>query len=112
MIRAETAEARIASPRDAASHHVIGPHFGDQEYAVALTGNHTADQFLGSAVAVDLRRVDQCHPERKAGAQRFFLNGFRTSPLREICGALAEHRDNCSIRKLYHRGSSTSRCTR
>src|SRR5438132_8276518 len=99
MISAETPEARVASPRDAVSHHVIGPHFGDQEYAVALTGNHAADQFLGLAVAVHLRRVDQRHPERKAGAQRFFLSGFRMSPLREICRALAERRDDCSIRK-------------
>src|SRR5580693_2716286 len=108
MISAQTAEARVASPRDAVSRHVIGPHFGDQEYAVALTGNHAADQFFGSAVAVDLRRVDQCHPERKAGAQRFFLSGVRTSPLRETCRALAERRDNCSIMKLYHRGCSAS----
>src|SRR6516225_3178373 len=112
MISAETAEARVASLRDAVSRHVIGPHFRDQEYAVALTGNHAADQFLGSAVAVYLRRVDQRNPERKAGAQRFFLSGFRMSPLREIFRALAERRDNCSIMKLYHRGRSTSRCTR
>jgi hypothetical protein len=85
MISAETAEARLTSPRDAVSPHMIGRYFGDQEYAVALTGNHAADQFLGAAVAVHLRRVDQRHPERKAGAQRFFLSGFRTSPLPEIC---------------------------
>src|SRR6516162_10767187 len=112
MISAETAEARLTSPRDAVSHHVIGPHFGDQEDAVALTGDHVAYQFLGSAVAVNLRRVDQCHPERNAGAQGFFLSGVRTSPLRETRRALAELRDNCSVGKLYHRGRSTSRCTR
>src|ERR1700760_1224759 len=109
MISAKTAEARVASPRDAVSHHVVGPHFGYQEYAVALTGDHTADQFLGSAVAVYLRCVDQCHPEREAGAQRFFLSGLRMSPLRETRRALAERRDNCSVRKLYHRGCSASR---
>ena len=37
MISAKTAEARVASPRNAVSHHVIGPHLRDQEYAVALT---------------------------------------------------------------------------
>ena len=84
MISAETGEARLASPRDAVSRHVSGPHFGDQEYAVALTGNHAADQFLGAAVAVHLRRVDQRHAERKARAQRFFLSGFRMSSLREM----------------------------
>src|SRR6516164_8194675 len=108
MISAETAEARVASLRDAVSHNVIGPHFGDQEYAVALTGNHASDQFLGSAVAVYLRRVDQCHPERKAGAQRFLLSGVRTSPLGETCRALAERRNNSSIIKLYPKSLSTS----
>ena len=49
-------------------------HFGDQKYAIALTGDHAADQLLGAAVAIHFRRVDQRHPERKAGAQRFFLN--------------------------------------
>src|SRR4029077_16441930 len=107
MISAETGEARLASPRDAVARHVSGPHFGDQEYAVALTGNHAADQFLGAAVTVHLRRVDQRHPERKACAQRFFLSGLRMSSLREICRALAERRYNCSIMKLYHRGCST-----
>ena len=101
MISAETGEARLASARDAVSRHMIGPHLGDQEYAVALTGNHAADQFLGAAVAVYLRRVDQRHPERKACAQRFFLNGFRMSSLRETCRALAECRDDCAVAELY-----------
>src|SRR5215831_14331290 len=81
MISAETGQARIASPRDAVACHVIGPHFRDYEYAVALTGNDAADQFLRPAIAVNLRRVDQPHPERKAGAQRFFLSGLRMSSL-------------------------------
>src|ERR1700693_1920026 len=121
MISAETDEARLASPRDAVSRHVIGPHFGDQEYPVALTGNHAADQFLGAAVAVQLCRIDQLHPERNARAQRFFLEGFRMSPLREIRRALTERRDDCSVAELYRTpctvrsrasGRSTSRCTR
>src|SRR5437764_6182120 len=120
MIGAETGEARLASPRDAVSRDVIGPHFGDQEYAVALTGNHAADQFLGAAVAVQLRRIDQRHPKRNARAQHFFLNGFRMFPLRETCRALTERRDDCSVAELYRTpctvrsrasGRSTSRCT-
>ena len=43
IISAETGEARLASARDAVSRHVSGPHLGDQEYAVALTGNCSAD---------------------------------------------------------------------
>ena len=101
MISAETGEARLASTRDAVSRHVIGLHLGDQEYAVALTGNHAADQFLGAAVAVILRRVDQRHPERKARAQRFFLNSFRMSSLREMPRALTERRDDGAVVELY-----------
>jgi hypothetical protein len=63
---AETGEARLASARDAVSRHVSGPHLGDQEYAVALTGNYSADQFLGTAVALHLCRIDQRHPKRNA----------------------------------------------
>src|SRR6516162_11097714 len=46
----ETGKARLARARDGIScRHVI--HFGDQKYAVALTGNRAADQFLGATVA-------------------------------------------------------------
>src|SRR3954453_17218108 len=58
VIGAEPGKARLASPRDTVSGHVIGRHLGDQEYAVALTGNGAADQFLGAALAVPLRRAD------------------------------------------------------
>jgi len=34
---------RLASTRDAVSGHLIGLHLGDQEYTVALTGNHVTD---------------------------------------------------------------------
>src|SRR5882762_3922373 len=111
MISAETGEACVASPRDTVSRHVIGRYFGDQEYAVAMTGNHAADQFLGAAVAIHLRRVDQRHPERKACAQRFFLSRLRASPLREIRRALADRRDNCPIGELYRGVHTTNRCT-
>ena len=99
MISAETGEACLASMRDAVSRHVI--YFRDQEYAIALIGNHAADQFLGAAVAVPLRRVDQPHPERKACPQRFFLNSFRMSSLRETSRALTERRDDGAIVELY-----------
>src|SRR6516165_2327181 len=112
MISAEPAEARLASTRNAVSPHMIGPHFGDQKYAVTLTGYHAADQFLGSAIAVNLGRIDQGHPERKSGAQRLLLSGVRMSPLPETGRALAQRRDNCSIRELYRGGRGTSRRTR
>src|SRR6516225_12017268 len=84
----ETGEARLASARDGIScRHVI--HFGDQEYAVALTGNRAADQFLGATVAVPLRRVNQCHTEGKPCAQRFLLDSCRMPSLAEMPRALS-----------------------
>src|SRR5215469_18521763 len=96
----ETGKARLASAHNGVSRrHVI--HFGDQEYAVALTGNRAADQFFGAAVAVPLRRVDQRHPERKASAQRFFLNGCRVSSLSKMPRALAHCGDDGAAAELY-----------
>jgi hypothetical protein len=66
IISTETGEARLASARDTVSRHVSGPYLGDQEYAVALTSDYSADQFLGAAVAVHLRSVDQRHAKRNA----------------------------------------------
>jgi hypothetical protein len=88
VVSRETGEARLASARDGISRcHVV--YFGDQEYAVALTSNHAADQFLGSAVTVPLRRVNQCHTEGEPCAQRFFLNSCRMSPLAKMPRALS-----------------------
>src|ERR1035441_5243285 len=74
MLAAETSEARRASTRDAIAGHLIALHLGDQEYAVALTGNHVTNELLGAAVAVVSRRIDQRHAERNACAQRLFLD--------------------------------------
>src|SRR5262249_9075667 len=71
MMRAEAAKARPAAGGDAAPRHMGLPDLGDQEDTITLTGNRPADEFLGP---VQLRRVDQRHPERKACAQRFFLS--------------------------------------
>ena len=56
---------RLASQArmDAVSRHMIGPHLGDQEHAIALTTDCAANEFLG---AVDFRRVDQRHSKREA----------------------------------------------
>ena len=53
---------------------MIGPDLGDQECAIALAGDHTADQFLG--------------------ATRFFLGGFRMSSLSQTRRALTERRED------------------
>jgi hypothetical protein len=58
VIGTETGEARFASARDAVFCDVIGLYLRDQEYAVALVGKHLADQFLGAAITVIVRRVN------------------------------------------------------
>ena len=79
--------------------HVIG-YFRNQKYAVALIVNHVADQFLGPAVAIVVRCVDQRHAERNACAQRFFFNSGRVFSLRETRRALTERRDDGAIGEL------------
>ena len=58
MISTETGEARVARPLNAVSRDMGGPDLGDQEYAIALTGNHTTDQSLGVAISIYLCSVD------------------------------------------------------
>ncbi len=98
MVGAEAFEARLASARDAVSRHVVGPHFGHEENAIALAGDRTTNEFLG---AVNFRRVDHRHSERKARAQRFFFIGLRAFSLSKTRGALAQGRDDRSVAKLH-----------
>ena len=63
-----------------------------------MTRNYPADEFLG---AVYFRRVDQRHPKRKAGAQRFFFFSLRMSALSETRRALAQCWDNSAVAKPY-----------
>src|SRR4029453_16302412 len=104
MVSTEAFEACLASPRDPVSRHVVGRHLGNQENAFTLTSDCTADKFLG---AVNFRRVDQCHSERKASAQRFFFSSLRTFSLSETRRAQAQGRDDSAVTKLYRapRGS-------
>src|SRR5271166_3563243 len=97
MIGTKSSETRVTSPRDAVSRHVARPHLGHQENAIALTSDHAANKFLGTPITVYFRRVDQCLPERKAGARRFFLSGLRMPSLREIPGALTQRRDDGAV---------------
>src|ERR1700704_1039298 len=101
LFAAETSEARRASTRDAIARHLITLHLGDQEYAVALTGNHVTKELLGAAVAVVSRRIDQRHAERNACAQRLFLDSWRMSSLTEMPTALTERRDGSAVWKPY-----------
>ena len=58
MIRAEAGEAGFTGAQRAISGHMIGLDFRNQEHAVTLPGDCAADQFLGTALAVILGRVD------------------------------------------------------
>src|ERR1700724_260917 len=100
ILGAETSEARRASTRDAVARHLIALHLGDQEYAVALTGNHVTNELLGAAVAVISRRVDQRHAERNACAQRLFLDSWRMPSLTEVPAALTDRRHGSAVWKL------------
>src|ERR1700682_4955720 len=100
ILAAETSEARRASTRDAIARHFIALHLGDQEYGIALTGNDVTKELLGAAVAVVSRRIDQCHAERNACAQRLFLDSWRMSSLTEMPAALTERRDGSAVWKL------------
>src|ERR1700756_443249 len=99
MLAAEPSETRRASTRDAIARHLIALHLGDQEYAVALTGNHVTEESLGAAVAVVSRRIEQRHAERNPGAQRLFLDRRRMPSLTEVCAALTERRDGRAVWK-------------
>ena len=99
VISPEASEARLTSPRNAVSRHMVRPHLGDQEHAIALTRDYPADEFLG---AVYFRRVDQRQPKRKAGAQRFLFISLRVSALSETRRALAQCWDNSAVAKSHH----------
>src|ERR1700733_1180413 len=112
MVAAQTSEARRASTRDAIAGHLIALDLGDQEYALALTGNHLTDELLGAAVAVVSRRIDQRHAERNAGAQRLFLDSWRMPSLTEVPAALTERRHGSAVWKLYGTRSRVRRRAR
>src|SRR5580658_8844987 len=119
ILGAETSEARRASTRDAIAGHLIALHLGDQEYAVALTGNHVTDELLGCSVAVVSRGIDQRHTEGNACAQRLFLDSQRMPSLTEVPAALTERRDGSAVWKLYgtcsrlrRRASTENLCSR
>src|SRR5262249_42235097 len=98
VIGAEPLEARRTGSCDAVARDVVRPHLGDQEYAIALSGNDVADQFLG---AVDFGSIDQGHAEIDAGAHRGFLLGLRMPAMREPRRALSKRR---------HAACEVSRC--
>src|SRR5262249_9258366 len=104
MISTETSEARLTSARDAVSRHVAGPHLRYQEYAIALTSDHAADEFLG---AVHFRRVDQRHPEpdevrKELSATQSPLNSRRFSSLVSLPFTMRSLplRRSCSVVKM------------
>jgi hypothetical protein len=101
IISSQAGKARLASARDAVFCRMTGPHFRDEKYAVTLTGDHTADQFLVATIAVQFRRVDERHAKRETGTQRFLLVSLRMSSLGELRRPLAQGRYDDTVAQLY-----------
>src|SRR5262249_7090139 len=97
IISTETSKAPFARACDAVFRCMTGQYLGDQKYAIALTSDHTADEFLGAAVTVHFSRVDQRHPKRNTSPQRFFLNTLRMSPYCELSRPLAYCRGDDAV---------------
>jgi hypothetical protein len=98
IVGAEAFEACLASARHAVARHVVLPHLGHQENAIALAGDRAANEFLGT---VDFCRVDHRHSERKASAQRFLFLSLRAFSLSEARRALTQGRHDSAVAKLY-----------
>src|ERR1700747_2469972 len=109
IIGAEAPEARRAGTRDAVSGDFIALDLGDQEYAVALTGEYVTDELLGTAVPVIAGRIDQRHTEGDSGAQRIFLDTFGMPSLPEMPATLTERRHGSAVWK-FHRSPRRTRC--
>src|SRR5262245_7475278 len=89
MIRFKAREARLAGVCDAVSCRILGQDLGDQEYAIALTGDRVANEFL---VAIELGRIDHRHPERNASAKSLCMRF-----LPQTHGTLTERRDDDAV---------------
>src|SRR3954463_14237304 len=98
MISTETSEACLTSARNSVSRHTAGRHLGYQEYAIALTSNCAADEFLG---AVHFRGVDERHAERNARPQSLFFISLRMSSFSETRRALAHCWHRSAVAKCY-----------
>src|SRR5580693_1836780 len=98
---AEASEARRASTCDAIAGDFVGLHLGNQEYAVALIGNHALEELLGAATAIVSRRIEQCHAERNPRAKRLFLDIDRMPSLTEVPATLSKRRNGSAARKLH-----------
>src|SRR5262249_2694124 len=110
MIDAEAREARLASMGDAISGDVFGLHLGNQIYAITLAGDDMTEEFLGQAISVVARRIDQRHTEKNARTHRLCFNSVRVPALSEMPGALTERGDGGAVRELYGSRRGLRRC--
>jgi len=99
-IHLEPHEAALAGDDGAAPRGIVRQHLADQEHRVAAPLDRLADQLLGAAVRIHLRRIDQGHAEIDAEAQ---CRDFVRAPA-EIFGhvpsALPENRDFLARRRV------------
>ncbi len=104
-VRTQPAQAALTGGRQPLSAGVVRVDFAHHEHTLTLTHDGLADDFLGTAISVHLRRVDECHPQIDAQSQRgnFFLG--RVSAFAHLPGALSEHGHRRSVwqRDRFHK---------
>jgi hypothetical protein len=80
MIGAQSTQTALASRNRRFSACIVRIHLGHYSDLIAPTGDCASNDFLGAAVAVHLRRVDERHAEVEAERERrdFVLRALAT----------------------------------
>src|SRR6516162_2185040 len=97
VVRAEPSEAPLASAADPRRIGMRGQHLRHNEDVVALADNNPANHFLGEAITVGLRGIDQRQAERDPEAHRLFLGLDRMSHLAQMPRALPKRRNERTV---------------
>jgi hypothetical protein len=85
-------EAALAGRDGAPAPGIVGVDLADDEDLVAAPGDRLGHDFLGAAVAVNLRGVDERHPEVEAQRQRGGLARGRAPSVAHAPGAQTQRR--------------------
>ena len=94
---AHAAQAAFARGGHAGSARVLRIYLGHYKNRRAATGDRACDDFLGTAVAVHLRGVDQCHAHVEPALQRSDLASGMRLPLAHRPGTEAQRRHRRAI---------------
>lgn len=99
MVGAEALEAGFTGGDRAGAAGIVGQDLADKEHLVAPSFDRFTDDFLGTAIGIHFRRVDDGHAEIEAGAQACGLLGHRRLAFAHMPGTEAERRDLSSAGK-------------